>query len=97
MVFELCSHKADPDPQVQALVRKITLLLRIMAKYPTAATQAKSLLCIYSSQRKKGAAITIGPASPWDHRPDFGPIAHLTTALSEVGTHIDNEFNIHQP
>ena len=95
LVLELSSGKLDPDPQVQALTRKIILLLRVIAKYTAAATQTKALLSVYSTQQKKGSTLTIGP-SVWDCRPDFGPIAHLTTALHQVGAYMDNDFTIHQ-
>ena len=44
IVFELAQHRGDLDPYAHLLARKVTLLLRVLAKYPQSTTKANIMI-----------------------------------------------------
>ena len=94
MVYETCSGGTDLDPQVQQLVRKVALLKRMMAKFPSICIKVKSAIYVYKREGKKGAGITFGCAL--DAQPHLGPIGHLLTQLDQVGANLTSDFDIIQ-
>ena len=54
LVFEVCSTQGEVDPQVCMLSRKVTVLYRVLHKYPRMEIKVTSLLCAYTSLRYKG-------------------------------------------
>ena len=96
MVFAFNNQKADIDPQVQQLVRKVVLLRRVTAKYPTLLTTAKAAICAYEQQGKGGTTTTYTMDQP--NQPHTGPIGHLLSALHSIGIRLDANFNLtHNP
>ena len=96
LIMELCSTNGDIDPQVCMLVRKVTLLLRIFAKYPQAKTKAKSLICAYTTQHRVGTTAWLGLEGEDTHKHNFGPVSHLLMGLHQVRATIDSDFVIQQ-
>ena len=96
LVMELCSAGGDLDPQVCMLVRKVTLLLRILAKYPSTVIKARSLLCAYTTQHRRGTTAWLGLTGEDSHTHNFGPISHLLEALHQAGATISSDFVVQQ-
>ena len=96
MVFAFNNQKADMDPQVQQLVRKVLLLRRVTSKYPPLATIAKAAICAHTQQGKEGTTASLTIDQP--NQPQIGPIGHLLTSLYQVGIRLDSDFNLtHHP
>ena len=81
LIMELCGGHREVDPQVCLLTRKLTLLRRILAKYPSTATKVQSLLCAYNTQHRPGTPAGRSNTQP---RHLFGPISHLLHDLAQA-------------
>ena len=96
MVFSYNNQKADLDPNIQQVVRKVALLRRITAKYPKLTTIAKAAICAFTQQGKAGTTTTLTTDQPNQLHP--GPIGHLLTSLHHIGIQMDYDFNLtYQP
>ena len=92
MVFAYNNNKADLDPNIQQIVRKVTLLRRITAKYPRLTTTAKAAICAHTQQGKAGTTTTLTTDQP--NQLQMGPIGHLLTSLHHIGIQLDDDFNL---
>ena len=90
MVFTYNNQKADLDPNIQQVVRKVTLLRRITATYPKLTTTAKAAICAYTQQGNAGTTLT----ADQPNQLQLGPIGHLLTSLHHIGIQLDYDFNL---
>ena len=96
LTMEMCSTSGEIDPRVHLLVRKITLLLRILAKFPHSKTKVQALLCAYHTQHRQGTTAWQGMKGEDQHTHNFGPISHLLVELHNMGATIGTDFVVTQ-
>ena len=96
LIMELVGAQGDIDPAVHMLVRKVSLLLRIIAKFPSTKIKVRSLLCAYATQHRKGTPGWLGLEGEDEHRHNVGPISHLLVDLHQVGATLNSELVLQQ-
>ena len=94
IVFEVGSYGKDLDPEVQQLVRKVTLLRRVVAKHPKQVVKVKLIMEMYIRVNKKGMQ-TDQEATELDGR-CMGPVGLLRQELHKIGATLDGKFCIRQ-
>ena len=96
LTMEMCSTRGEIDPRAHMLTRKVSLLLRILAKYPKCKVKAQALLCAYQTQQLQGTAgwDPTGPQQPYHQH--HGPICQILSDLHGMHAHITSDFTIHQ-
>ena len=79
LIMEMCSTSGEIDPRVHLLTRKVTLLLRILAKFPPHQNQGASTTMCLSHKTPAGhhcLARDAGGGSAytqfWPHQPPVG-------------------------
>ena len=96
ILLELCGGHHDIDPQVCLFTRKVTLLRRVLAQFPSTAVKVRALLCAYGTQARPGTPQGHYHVHPHPPR-KLGPISHLLAEVHQLGATLSPELTLSQP
>ena len=96
LTMEMVSTGGEVDPRAHMLTRKISLLVRILAKYPACKTKAQALLCAYQTQHMQGTSTWDPTTTQQTYHQHHGPISQILADLHSMHAHITTDFTIQQ-